>query len=87
MAVTWPKWISSSEHVAEAADWVRWKTEGRAKIVLAVGANSIAVAKNRDLDAEDAIVILADLQEQIARALRELDSRRVTHLAMAAPPR
>ena len=50
MAVTWPKWIQSSEHVAEAVDWVRWKTEGRAKMVLAVGANSIAVAKNREVN-------------------------------------
>lgn len=72
MPDTWPKWISSSKHVAEAVDWVRWKTQGRAKLVIAIGVNSISVAKNIELDPEDAIAILTDLQEQLAQAIRSL---------------
>lgn len=87
MAETWPQWIESGEHVAQAADWIRWKTQGRARIVIAVGTNSVAIAKPRELDAEDAIAILEDVQNEIARALRELDSRRITHLALSLHPR
>lgn len=81
MAETWPQWLVSGEHIAQAIDWVRWKSQDRAKITIAIGAQGVAVAKPRELDAEDAIVILTDVLEQINRALRELDERRVTHLA------
>jgi hypothetical protein len=79
MAQTWPQWIDKPEHVAEASDWVRWKTQGRVKLVISVGNNTIAVAKNRELDAEDAIAILSDLQDQIAQALRDVDRAKQTH--------
>jgi hypothetical protein len=79
MSDTWPQWIERPQHVAEAADWVRWKTQGRAKIVIAVGSRSVAVAKNRELDAEDAIAILSEIQDSIAQALRQLDAHRQTH--------
>ena len=79
MAETWPQWIDSPTHVAEAADWVRWKTQGRVKLVIAIGANSVAVAKGREMDAEDAIAVLADIQDQIAQAIRELQTKKQTH--------
>jgi hypothetical protein len=79
---TWPQWLTSAKHIAQAADWVRWKTQDRARIVIAVGANSIAVAKSRQIDAEDAVAILADLQDQIARALRHLDLEKATHTSV-----
>lgn len=81
MAETWPTWISSSKHVAEAVDWVRWKTQGRAKLVIAIGANSLSIAKNRELDPEDAIAILGDIQEQIFQAIRDLQRTGSTHLS------
>lgn len=87
MAETWPKRITSAKHVAEAADWVRWKTEDRVKIVIAVGANSVAVAKSRTMDAEDAIAILTDIQEQIAKGLRQLQETNQTHTAIQLPER
>jgi hypothetical protein len=87
MPDTWPTWISSSKHVAEAVDWVRWKTQGRAKLVIAIGANSISVAKNRELDPEDAIAILGDLQDQIAKAIRAISSAGLTHASTLIKPR
>lgn len=87
MAETWPKWLDNPRHIAEGIDWIRWKSQDRAKIVLAIGANALAVAKPRELDAEDAIAILSDLQDQIARALRQLDEQRQTHLYTALTPR
>jgi hypothetical protein len=87
MAETWPQWLESPKHIAEAADWVRWKTQGRVRLVVAVGANSIAVAKDREMDAEDAIVVLMDIQDQIAQALRQLDEKKQTHDYRRLPDR
>lgn len=87
MADTWPQWIRSGKHVAEAADWIRWKTQERVKIVIAIGASGVAVAKPRDLDPEDALAILQDCQDTIARAMREIHTRRVTHGVKSIPPR
>ena len=79
MPETWPQWIESPKHVAEAADWVRWKTQGRVMLVIAVGVNSVAVAKNRELSAEDATAILLDIESEISKALKELDETKQTH--------
>jgi hypothetical protein len=51
--------------------------------VIAIGATSVAVAKPREVDAEDAIAMLADLQDAIARAIRGL--RGQTHIAIRLP--
>lgn len=87
MANTWPTWIQKPEHVAEAADWVRWKTQDRVRVVIALGANSVAVAKARDLESEDAITLLMEAQETIARTLREIQERKVTHAHARLPDR
>ena len=87
MADTWPKWISSGKHVAEAADWIRWKTQNKVKIVIAVGTNSVAVAKPRDLDPENALAILQDVQDTVARAMREIHAQGVTHGSKVIAPR
>lgn len=87
MAETWPDPIVSGKHVAEAIDWVRHRTRGRIKLLVAIGPNSVAVAKPREVDAEDAILFLQDLQDQIAHAIRELDEKRWTHMAMKLPDR
>lgn len=87
MAETWPQWLENPQHIAQGIDWIRWKSQDRAKIVVAIGANAVAVAKPRNLAAEDAIAILEDVQAQIAQALRQLDKERQTHLAMELTPR
>jgi prefoldin subunit 5 len=87
VAETWPDPIVKSEHVAQAIDWVRHRTRDRIRLLVAVGANSIAVAKPRDVDAEDAISFLADLQEDIARAIREMQQKRLTHISIRLPDR
>lgn len=79
MAGTWGEHITSGKHVAEAIDWVRHKSQDRIKLVVAIGSNSVAVAKPRKVDAEDAISFLMDLQDAIAQAIRQLDATRQTH--------
>jgi hypothetical protein len=83
MAQTWPDPITKASHVAEAIDWVRHRTRNRIKLVIAIGATSVAVAKPREVDAEDAIAMLADLQDAIGRAIRAL--RGQTHIAIRLP--
>jgi len=85
MAETWPDPITSSKHVAEAIDWVRHRTRDRVRLIVAIGLNSIAVAKPREVDAEDAIAILNDLQDEIAQAIRQIKNQ--THTAMPLPER
>lgn len=60
---------------------MRHRTRDRIKLVLAIGSSSVAVAKPREVDAEDAIAFLTDLQDAIAAAIRELDRKRLTHIA------
>lgn len=87
MADTWPKWLEKAEHVAQAADWVRWKSQDRVRVVIALGATSVAVAKARDIDPEIAISLLEEAQETIARALRDVHDRRLTNGHSRLPDR
>lgn len=87
MPDTWPTWLDKAKHVAQAVDWVRWKSQDRVKLVIAIGAGSVAVAKSRDVDAETAIAILEDAQATIARALREVQRTGLTNGHMQIPPR
>lgn len=81
MAETWPAVLTSSEHVGQALDWVRWKTQGKVMLVIAIGPNSIAIAKDRELRAIDAVEILENEAKTIAEILGQLDQRKVTHAA------
>lgn len=82
MAETWPDPITSSKHVAEAIDWVRHRTRDRIRLVVAIGKTSVAVAKPREVDPEDAIAFLLDVQDAIARAIRELGQKNITHISI-----
>lgn len=82
MPETWPDPITKSEHVAQAIDWVRHRTRDRIKLIIAIGTNSVAVAKPREIDAEDAIAFLGDLQDAIASAIRKLGATRTTHTSI-----
>jgi predicted metal-dependent hydrolase len=87
MAETWPDPIKSSKHVSQAIDWVRHRTRDRVRLIIAIGVNGLAVAKPAEVDAEDAIAFLQDLQEPIARAIRQLDQNHETHTAMTLEDR
>jgi len=82
MAETWPDPISSSAHVAQAIDWVRHRTRNRIRLIIAIGTNSLAISKPKEVDPEDAIAILMDLQDSIAKAIRQLGAGRHTSISM-----
>ena len=87
MSETWPNPIKSTHHVSQAIDWVRHRTGDRTRLIVAIGATGLAVSKPRDMDAEDAIAVLADLQDAIAQAVRQLDQSKQTHTAIALKDR
>lgn len=71
---TWPAKVTSSKHVGQMLEWVRWKTGNRVQIVVAIGANSVAIAKDESLDAEEAIRILETERDTISEVLRYLQA-------------
>lgn len=73
---TWPKVVTSSKHVGQMLEWVRWKTGGKVQVVVAIGANSVAVAKDEAMTAEDLIAALQTEQDTIADVLRYLQATR-----------
>ena len=71
----WPDKLTSSKHVAEALNWISWRTQGNSLLIVAIGKNSVAVARHPDLAVEDAISLLELEADTIARLLRDLKSK------------
>ena len=78
--------FKSSADVASGLQWVRWKTQGGrsqdrpgALLLLAIGANSVSASMDLKMDAEDAIAILTEEMDTIAKLLRYMQETRKTH--------
>jgi hypothetical protein len=69
---TWPREVTSSKHVGQVLEYVRWKTGGRVQLVVAIGPNSVAVAKDEKIPAEDLIKALETELDTIREVLRYL---------------
>lgn len=76
---TWPQWLTLPRHVAQAADYIRWKTQGRVMLVVMIGPGSVAMAKDRDLKPKDAIEILESEIERLRALAGELELTKQTH--------
>lgn len=82
---TWPVKISSPRHTGQLLEWVRWKTENRIMLVIAIGGNSIAISKDENLKAEDAVAMLTDEMETIALAIRQITNDHSYAIARRRP--
>jgi hypothetical protein len=82
---TWPAVVTSSKHVGQMLEWVRWKTRGKVQLVIAVGPASIAVAKAEELTAENAIAILEAERDTISDVLRYLQAAHKPSAAKIRP--
>jgi hypothetical protein len=71
---TWPTPVTKSAHVGQMLEWVSWKTGGNVQLVIAVGPNSVAVAKGEHMTAEDAIQALQTEMDTISDVLRYLQA-------------
>lgn len=76
-----PEWneFRTAHDIARGLNWVRWKTQNKAELIIAIGPNSVAVAKGENIDAEDAIQTLTQEMDTIAKVLRELQAKKQTH--------
>lgn len=83
---TWPTPVSSSKHTGQMLDWIRWKTGRKALVVVAIGVNSVVVAKDPDLSSKDAIEALQTERDLIDKLLNHLTADR-THAAAMRPNR
>jgi hypothetical protein len=81
----WPNTFETSRDVAEALNWIIWKTGGKAQLIIALGPNSISAAINERMDAEEAIAALEAEQDTIARLIRYLRDSKKTHWYAARP--
>ena len=58
--------LKSAKNVADALEWLRRRTKGRALVLVAIGTNSIAYTKDPQLSPKDA----AELLQQQLSSLR-----------------
>lgn len=66
--------VSSSKHVAQMLEWLRWKTGGKVQLVIAIGANSVAVARDDRMPVADLIKALRTEQDTIKELLNYLQA-------------
>jgi hypothetical protein len=83
----WPQWLTTPHLVAQALNWLRWRTRESALLIVAIGVNSIAIAKDPKLDPEDAISLLELEQDTIAQLLRRLKDQRNAYGSQQRPQR
>jgi hypothetical protein len=69
----WPDKLRSGPEIASALNWIRWRTEGRAMVVIAIGTNGIAIAKDQAMNSVDALELLRGELQNIAAAIATLD--------------
>jgi len=81
---TWPAVVSNSKHVAQMLEWLRWKTGGKVQLVIAIGANSVAVARDDSMPVAELIKALRTEQDTIADLLNYLQA---TNLPIGAKMR
>jgi hypothetical protein len=80
----WSHGFKNSGDVAAGCQYVRWMANGKgehgpALLVLAIGVNSIAISRDLQLDPEDAIELLENEADTIARLLRGLKETKRTN--------
>jgi hypothetical protein len=68
----WPEKITTGEHTAQLLDYVVKKTDKRVMLVLAIGGNGIAVAKDQKLEPEAAIAMLESERQLISDLIESI---------------
>lgn len=88
MPKPWSEHIKSSKEVADALNWLRWRTKGAGLIFVAIGVNSVSASIDPELEPEDAVNVLSLEVDTIAALIRALPNHTPkTHGSMQRPPR
>lgn len=84
----WPEFLTTSKQVADALNWLRWRTKGSGLIFIAIGVNSVSIARDPALAVEDAIETVSLEIDTIARLIRALEKAKPnTHGSVPRPAR
>jgi hypothetical protein len=70
-----PERFESATKVAQAANWVRWKTGDECLFVLVMGTNTIALSVDPKLGAPDTISLLMEERRRIDALIRQIHAR------------
>ena len=70
--------LKTPDDVAGALDWVRRRMKGNGLVLIAVGVNTIAFAKDPKLDSDDAANMLADQAATLRREFERISTDKVT---------
>lgn len=70
--------LNSADDVAQALDWLRRRMHGSALVLVAVGVNSIAYAKDTSLSPNDAAEIVQRQVPALQRGFAKLQDQKVT---------
>jgi hypothetical protein len=67
--------LKTAKDIAEALEWVRRRSKGRALVILAIGVNSIAYAKDSNVTPADAVQLVADQLPSLRDGLSRIDAQ------------
>ena len=70
--------LNSADDVAQVLDWLRRRMKGQALVLVAVGVNSIAFAKDTKLSPTDAADIVQRQVPALQRGFHKLQDKKVT---------
>lgn len=76
MAGDWP--IESADDVAQALDWLRRRMKGKGLVLVAIGVNSVAFAKDVGVQADDAADLVEAQLPALRRGFSRIQAERVT---------
>jgi hypothetical protein len=68
----WPEKISSARQTGQLLEYVMKKTDRRVMLIIAIGANSVAIAKDQKLDPKAAVAVLEDVRETVERLIQKV---------------
>lgn len=66
--------LDGAKGIADALEWLRQRTEGKALLLIAVGRNGIAFSKHPDVKAEDAVHFIEEELGNLKIGLQRLDA-------------
>lgn len=70
--------LKTAKDVAEALEWVRRRSKGRALVLVAVGTNSIAFAKDQKVSPADAVRLINDQLTSLREGLERIQAQAET---------
>lgn len=66
--------LDTAKGVADALNWLRFRSEGRVLVLVAIGKDGIAYSKHPDVPAEDAAQFVEDELANLRQGLKRMEA-------------